>query len=550
MNANKENLLARLQALRDDYVRDYPERVRQLRQSWQQYQKYLDPEILTTFHRQAHSLKGSGATFQFDEVSSHAAQLDSIAARLIDTQSGLDDQEKNQIEILVGKLCDLKLQASNTDDAQFNLSSTVETTPTLLVISDCKELCTELEQQLSTFDFQLFIANDLSEFDNLLNKHKPFAIIMQVQHQDGNSGITAIHHFGIKHGTKHIPPVIYISSTDDINTRLKAVRNNGIKFLQQPVETTKLIDTLAELSDREQDEPYRILIVDDTKSLASFYQATLQSVNMETCVVNNPLKVLKKLVEFNPELILMDMYMPECSGQELAGVIRQFEAYVSIPIVYLSSELNADKQLEAMRHGGDDFLTKPIDPNHLIAAVETRTKRYRQLRSFMVRDSLTGLYNHTKTTETLEHDVLRYQRSNGSMVYAMIDIDKFKAVNDTFGHPVGDIVIKSLAQLLKQRLRQSDIVGRYGGEEFAAILYDTDIKHAVVIMNKIREDFASLTHHAGDIEFHSSFSCGLADYPMFDTATELNNAADRAMYRAKESGRNQVIAADILLDQD
>lgn len=543
MSTNKENLLARLQALRDDYVRDYPERMRQLSKSWKQYQKHLDPEVLTTLYRQAHSLKGSGATFQFNDVSTHAAQLDSIASSLIEQETQLNDGEKNQIDILIDKLCQLDLDTSNPESSQFNVTTENEKSNTLMLVSNDDELCKELEGQLSNFDFKLVVIDKLTEFDKLVGEFKPATIIMQIQLADGVSGLDAIRDYSTKHGKNNTPPVIYISNIDDINTRIKAVRNNGVKFMQQPVKTAELIDILAQLSNIDYVEPYRILIIDDTESLSSYYQATLQSVKMSTCIVNNPLNALQKLIEFNPELILMDMYMPECSGQELATVIRQHEAYVSIPIVYLSSELNTDKQLEAMRHGGDDFLTKPIDPSHLIAAVETRTNRYRQLRSFMVRDSLTGLYNHTKTTETLEHDLLRYERIDGNLVYAMIDIDKFKSVNDKFGHPVGDIVIKSLAQLLKQRLRRSDTIGRYGGEEFAAILYDTDIENAVTIMNSIREDFANMVHRAGDIEFHSSFSCGLASYPAFDTAKKLNAAADKAMYKAKQQGRNQVSVA-------
>ena len=127
----------------------------------------------------------------------------------------------------------------------------------------------------------------------------------------------------------------------------------------------------------------------------------------------------------------------------------------------------------------------------------------------------------------------------------MLDIDKFKSVNDTYGHPVGDKVIKSLARILKQRLRKSDTIGRYGGEEFAVVLYDTDINNAYKVMTEIREHFSLLSHNAGDIEFNVTFSCGLAAYPYFDTVAELNEAADRALYHAKESGRNCVVIADL-----
>ena len=129
------------------------------------------------------------------------------------------------------------------------------------------------------------------------------------------------------------------------------------------------------------------------------------------------------------------------------------------------------------------------------------------------------------------------------MFYAILDIDKFKLVNDTYGHPTGDRVIKSLSRLLQQRLRKVDIVGRVGGEEFAVILVDTDAENATRILNEMREHFMALVFYSGDIEFHSAFSCGVASFADYDTAQELNEAADRALYAAKEGGRNQVVLA-------
>jgi PleD family two-component response regulator len=137
----------------------------------------------------------------------------------------------------------------------------------------------------------------------------------------------------------------------------------------------------------------------------------------------------------------MDMPMLDCTGLELAAVIRLQEAFVSVPIVYLSAEANITKQQTAMRLGGDDFLTKPIQPDHLVSSITSRVQRSRKLRSFMIRDSLTGLLNHTRIQEQLDLAVMRARRSASMLTFAMIDIDHFKAINDMHGHPVGDRVI-------------------------------------------------------------------------------------------------------------
>jgi diguanylate cyclase (GGDEF)-like protein len=287
-----------------------------------------------------------------------------------------------------------------------------------------------------------------------------------------------------------------------------------------------------------------VKIVDDSLSLTTYHAAVLEQVGMTVKAVHNPLKATEALLEFNPDLILIDIYMPECNGMELAKVIRQLDAFVSIPIVFLSTESNLDTQLFAMDLGGDDFLTKPIQPEHLISSVTSRIRRSLMLRSFMVRDSLTGLLNHTAIKDQLDSEVARAKRLTKPLSFAMIDIDNFKRVNDTFGHPVGDRVIKNLSRLLKQRLRASDLIGRYGGEEFAVVLVDADGSAALKVLDTIRNDFSQLSLVADGKEFSVTFSCGIADVKQFPDSNRLCDAADKALYKAKRAGRNQVVLSD------
>jgi diguanylate cyclase (GGDEF)-like protein len=252
---------------------------------------------------------------------------------------------------------------------------------------------------------------------------------------------------------------------------------------------------------------------------------------------------MEPLEEFSPELILMDINMPGASGEEVAQVLRQQEIHVSVPIVFLSGETDKSRQLAAMGHGGDDFLVKPIQPEHLVSAVTSRIERYRALRNFMIRDSLTGLLNHTKIKEQLEIEIDRARRQQRPLSFAMIDLDHFKSVNDTYGHPTGDKVLKSLSRLLQQRLRKVDVIGRYGGEEFAVIFPDTSGPDAVRVLDGIRKDLVQIRQHGEKAEFSVTFSCGVASYPDFATPEAINNAADKALYRAKHDGRNRVVLA-------
>jgi diguanylate cyclase (GGDEF)-like protein len=413
----------------------------------------------------------------------------------------------------------------------------------IFVVSDDCELAGELKVQLSYFGYDVSVYHTLENFRHAIQPILDVVVLMDITHQkDELNGVGVMKE--IQRGRENPVPVVFFSVRDTIMARLEAVRAGSIAYLSKPVNIGNLIDKLDVMTSARAQEPYRVMIVDDSAALTAFHAAVLEQAGMVVKAVNDPLKVTEALLEFTADLILIDIYMPECNGMELAKVIRQLDAYVSIPIVFLSTENNLDTQLFAMGLGGDDFLTKPIQPEHLVSSVTSRIRRSLMLRSFMIRDSLTGLLNHTAIKDQLEGEVARAKRQKKPLSFAMIDIDNFKRVNDTYGHPAGDRVLKSLSRLLKQRLRACDLIGRYGGEEFAVVLVDADHAAAMKVLDTIRNDFCQLRQEADGKEFFVTFSCGIADVAQFPEANRLNDAADKALYKAKHAGRNRVMPAD------
>jgi diguanylate cyclase (GGDEF)-like protein len=337
-------------------------------------------------------------------------------------------------------------------------------------------------------------------------------------------------------------PVVFFSNRSDIEARLDAVRAGCSGYFVKPVNYSDVLETLDRLT-RSEPEPYRILIVDDEKEAAEFHAASLRAAGLSTVTVTDPLEVTSQLVEFQPDVILMDVYMPGCSGVELAAVIRQEEAFIGVPIVFLSRETDRMKQIVALGEGGDDFFTKPVAPNELVAVISARAERSRTLRTLMEKDGLTGLYSHSRIIEQIESAVRRAERQQGELAVAMLDIDEFKVVNDTHGHLVGDQVLKALAYLLRQHLRMSDVLGRFGGDEYMILLPDTDGTAAVEKVEDIRRDFAAIDHDTGHGLFSVTVSCGVAEYPTALSCHELIAAADDALYGAKRAGRNRVVLA-------
>lgn len=336
-------------------------------------------------------------------------------------------------------------------------------------------------------------------------------------------------------------PLICLSRDGGLAARLAAVRFGCQGYVVLPADSAQLPDTLDRLLARDAGDGGRVLIIEDSPSSATFYSRALQQAGLQARVITNPMQVLDSLQELPPELILMDMYMPGASGEELARVIRQQDAYLGIPIVYLSAESDPVRQREAMAQGGDEFLEKTIPPDLLVSAVKTRIARYRRLRRLIVRDSLTGLLNHSHFKERLRVELARCRRGNKPLTLAMLDIDHFKRVNDSHGHPTGDRVLRGLARLLRQRLRGTDLIGRYGGEEFAIALPDTLPDMAVGVLNNLRELFANMPQSSRETVFHCAFSAGVAQCSPEQDSETLLHLADQALYRAKQGGRNRVV---------
>lgn len=545
-----DTIFLKLQELRASFAAQLPEKIQEIETHWSAVLSGdTTAGTLKTLHLLAHKLTGSGATFGFSAVSAAARVLEEALQGILEngatpTTEYLDlvTQHVSMLKYAMtmpDKVNDIATTTPIQDSATAMADETAN--QLIFIIDDEEPFTRDLALKVSHSGYTVRFFLDLASFKEGMKHARPAAIIMDMMLPDGN-GADAIAEMRDK--DKLALPVIFLSANDDFQMRLKAIRCGGYAYFTKPMDINALVDTLDKATIHQKVKPYRVLVIDDSPSLAMLYSHTLKAVGMITETISDPMAIMDTLASFAPELILMDVYMPNCNGLELAAVLRQQEKYVSIPIVFLSGETDLDKQLDAMRLGGDDFLVKPIQPDHLISAVTTRTSRYRILRSLMKRDSLTGLYNHTTTTEYLNHALELARRRKASLVFAMIDIDRFKSVNDTYGHAAGDRVIKSLTRLLQQRLRKADIIGRYGGEEFAAVLVDADIDNAYKILEKIRVDFSQLHQECEGVAFTSTFSCGIAAFPTYDNPISLKDAADKAMYEAKHAGRNRVMIAD------
>lgn len=499
---------------------------------------------LTLVSDQLQKLYANSSAAGYEPVTSVISDLQDRILKIIENGRLPRKETVAEMNEMIKKLQIYENQPPKKWKVQMEKSSfTVDRSRLICFYKRVPEIAEGIDNQLGYFGFPIHIIEEFNELPELLKQRNQVVLLMDAKEINSLSDKNTL--LELRKNYPRKLNFIFLSLRDDFDTRLLAVRTGGDAFFSQPIEITRLIDKIDSLYTKINHEPYHILIVDDDLEQVSYHALILQQAGMITSVVPNPKNVFQVLVESKPELILMDMYMDGCSGIELAALIRQQEAFVGVPIVFLSEEDDLDKQLIAVSHGGDDFLTKPIKREHLISSITIRAERTRHIRFFMERDSLTGLLNHTNLVESLSKEIQRAGRIGNTLCFAMIDLDNFKTVNDTYGHLTGDQVLKSLSRMLQERLRKTDIIGRYGGEEFGVILFNTDVDNAAKLLDSIRDSFGKISHRFGDKEFYVTFSCGIATYPEFRDVTGISEAADKALYEAKGRGRNRVIRAHL-----
>lgn len=544
-----DDVRRKLQAVARAYAESLPERIREMEALLQDISGDINKnDNISELHRLAHALAGSASTFGHGKLGSAAAELESRLREMMVNEGSFTERQTGIlygiIRRLVGEMEEIT-SAVPPPVRDFMPSTShakgdVEANARLVFLADDDELfCRNIATHLQYHDYRVRSFCTLESLRGALEKGKPDILVMDMIFPEGN-GADLVRE--IRSVPQNEFPVVFVSVDGSQASRLNAIRAGGDAFLHKPLNAERLIDALDSLVMSSSSEPIRILIVDDSAEEAEYYAALLKEAGMVVESVTDSMTALSMIEHFHPEILLVDIYMPDCTGEELVRLLRQMEEYLDLPIIFLSGEQDVSRQVEALSSGADAFISKSTHAQHLVLLLTSMASRYKQLRSIMSNDGLTGLLVHSKIMDALGREVARSRRNQSELCFVMIDLDHFKVVNDTYGHPVGDRVIRALARLMKQRLRKTDYVGRYGGEEFAVIMPDTSIEMALVVIDQIRSDFSSLRFEAEDASFNVSFSAGVACISKHQGMQSLVDAADKQLYVAKEQGRNRVVA--------
>lgn len=438
-------LQERLTVLSDEYKTKLNDRIDQIKKIWSHARLgYCNSDEIQKLNKIAHSLTASAATFGLFSISDATHKLEWFLAALTDQDRRLTDKHRQQVELLLQSL-----QSTTSDRGKINhkpkqnrwqpsriLPGVQGSERLIFIIVKDTIVTTQVSRYLQQRGFIIKSYNNTQQIKRALTETIPAIIITDMLLIGGEqSGIN--HPLNIKNENHAKIPIIFISPRDDIDARLHALRAGSVCYYTMPLDMNKLADKINELTTGIPKDPFRIMLIDDDQVMTDFYTLILEQEGMTVTTVNEPGKSLDMINLSRPELILLDCQMTDYSGLELSAIIRQQEKYAGISIIFLSEDIDADRQLEAINMGGDYFLTKPVDPDYLIAAINSRVHRARTLNS-MNHNLLSALRELENQNFALDqHAIVSITNINGDIIYVN---DKFSEIS---GYPRSDLIGKN-----------------------------------------------------------------------------------------------------------
>jgi diguanylate cyclase (GGDEF)-like protein len=537
-----------LAELRAEYLREAAARLEEIDRLLETLSRQPDDEAsFRELLRRFHGFAGSGTTYGLPQVTALGLEGERECAALLSRDTPPSPKELHHWHALLGQLRAALDGAAKPPEAPGSAPPAPRASaapPDILVVDDDAELGKTLKRIAVQEGMSVRTAGTSADGKRAIDARVPDGLVVGTRLPDG-PGYDLVEHLRARPGSD-VTAVLMVAGAASFLDKVDAIHCGADGYFQKPVEWQAFLRRLQHLLERNKAEPARILYVEDDPNQAAFVKAVLSSAGYDVHICADPKRFEADLTSYRPDLVLMDIVLPGFSGYDLARYVRQDERYAALPIVFLTTEVQMQARIETARAGGDGYIEKPVTPGLLLSDVAARIERARFIKGLMNRDGLTRLLTHTAFLERARAVLAQARRDpSRPLAWVMIDVDHFKAVNDKYGHPVGDRVLAGLGALLRRRLRQPDTIGRYGGEEFAVLIEGLGEPEAVRLVTRLLSEFAATDHHAADgTPFRATFSAGVAGLtPGTMDLEKWRKAADDALYRAKASGRNTVLAA-------
>jgi diguanylate cyclase (GGDEF)-like protein len=538
------------------FVHQVPGRVSAILENWHQLvQSDWDGKLLDVLIERITTLAESGTKFDVSQITQSGNSLISHLSDYHNT--GLKPQHDDVVALdgLVHAFKDAAIQACN-QQAETLLSTVRKSGESvepesrgdyiIFLLGIPETLAASLLRNLKAQGLDVRLLQDANEMIHHYDLY-PDQRCLLISHTDWLQSLFPESKTGglwNKENTLPGLPVAFIADNNDLQTRLAAMRVDASAYWAKPIDPYTVAKRVRELTSSETSTAYRVMIVEDDPAQADFADAILSKANFKCRSVTDPLQVMDALNEFKPDLILMDLYMPGASGTELTTIIHEQSDFVDIPIVFLSGEQDVDKQLTALSFGGEDFLSKPIAPKHLITTVTNRIYRARQLKRLGVSsrsDEETGLNFRNYLLERLDALLIAESAFEEASAVAYLQIDNPEYLLKSVGIGGMDVVLVEVAKSLKKHLQAQDVLARFGDSSLGLLLSRQNQDDLLALMDKVCHAVAQEVIEIDNTTVGVTLSIGI--YPLEagnQDSRSIIAHAQIASRQAQEQGGNQV----------
>ncbi len=529
-----------MQQEREHYLQSLAKQVNTIQENWAKlvYFNWI-PDICAMTYRTARNIQSTSNSFSDTELAEAAESLELMLKDLL-THGALPTVEQreeigNRVQLLQWRL---ERMTKGPENARNPLklqpepeSRRRESQPVVYLLGEDPLEMGYITHQIERHGYKVvrFEALDLLEVS--FEVDPPAAIVADLSFSEGSlANVTGVAKLKKR---KRPVPIVFISARLDISARLIASRSGGDAYLMKPLDVASLVGRLDELITPLKDNPYRVLVVDDDPEDAGFHSGVLKAHGFKTRVITNAFDIMGEMIEFEPDLVLLALNMPQCSGMELVGLLRQEEAFANIPVVFLSRENSREVQIEGLRLGADDFLSKPVQEDWLVAVVSGRIRRSRSLgwrmRYLERRDSVTGFYNR----DYFMRRVTRMMRAppEGRIGFLFLRLDRFAELRQRLGVMTTDRLLSDVGRTLLSGLAADDLVSRFSDHGFGFCLVRPHWQDIVAVAEALVREVAgyALPAAAGGFRFTASIGVGLCESQQAAAlVTEVIEAADLA----------------------
>lgn len=505
----------------------------------------------------AHKLAGSGQAYGFRELSQVAKEFESV----LDASNNFSKKELrlaltepfNELLGVLKHCLEKQTPVPFSEQSLVTPNDTEQAGINVLIFDDDEHFSAKLTQTLANYGYQATIETDITKLETTIREHEPLALLVDMNFYGQRfAGANQVRLWRQKDGAPL--PVIFISQHDSFDLRLAAVRAGGNHFLTKPLDVQKLIALLRSELNLAPAEPYRVMIVDDDRYLLDLYDSILTDAGYSVSTGTSAEAALSLLDQSQPELILVDVNMPNCDGIELGRIIRQHEEFASIPLLFISASNDTDIELACARLTNDDFIHKPIEPWRLLMMVKSRVVKGRQLRTGVSNltssnadiapDSLTGLGRLVHLKSAIDKTLK--SSTDNTIALLKIDIRNFHTINNLHGQHFGDQVLQQVAWQLTQYLQPNSQLCREHNDEFMLFTADFTSQQALELyltklVGAINE--ISLISSHGPATLSVDAGVALATGKTVN-AVELIDKADMALFKAKRLSGPKVVYFD------